>query len=77
MTLTELSVQYRESGEKCRRRVEELLLELRTQPMSETERLLLRRRIYILSTMAKQTIATGRYLGRYYGGSSNAEAQSV
>lgn len=74
MTLTELSAQYRESGEKCRRRVEELRLILETEPMSETERLILRRRIYIIAGMARQTIATSNYLKNYYGGRSDVTA---
>ena len=74
MTLSELSKEYRESGQKCRQRVDELRLVLDTEPMSETERLILRRRIYILETMARQTIATSNYLKNYYGGRRNATA---
>ena len=71
MTLTQLSEQYRESGKKCRDRADELRITLETVPMSETERLLLRRRIYILETMARQTTATAKYLRYYYGEPQN------
>ena len=68
MTLLEMSAEYRESGEKCRRRVRELNAILSTEVMGETERLLLRRRVSILSTMARDAIAISRYLENYYGG---------
>ena len=71
MTLTQLSEQYRDSGKKCRDRADELIKTLKTAPMSETERLLLRRRIYMIETMARQTTATANYLRDYYGGLRN------
>jgi hypothetical protein len=75
MTLLEMSAEYRESGEKCRCRVRELNTILSTEAMGETERLLLRRRVSILSTMARDAIAISRYLENYYGGKKrNAEA---
>lgn len=67
MTLYELAVEYRESGERCRRRVRELQDELDREAMGETERLLLRRRISVLSAMERDAIATSRYLEHYYG----------
>jgi len=72
MNLSELSDEYRESGEKCRVRSAELQKLLRTKEMSETERLILRRRIYIISAMARESIATSNYLRGYYGGRENA-----
>jgi len=65
MDLWNLSVQYRESGEQIRARVRQLREEV-DQPMSETERLALRRRIVILSSMAREAIATSNYLRNYY-----------
>ncbi|MGI6014589.1 MAG: hypothetical protein ACOX7K_10030 [Oscillospiraceae bacterium] len=65
MDLLNLSVQYRNSGEKIRVRVRQLQEEV-NKPMSETERLALRRRIVILSSMARETIATSNYLQHYY-----------
>lgn len=67
MKIEELAVQYRESGEKCRRRHEELMQILRSEPMSETERLILRRRAYMIAAMAREAIATANYLSNYYG----------
>lgn len=65
MDLLNLSIQYRDSGEKLRGRIRQLQAEV-DKPMSETERLALRRRIVILSSMARETIATSNYLQRYY-----------
>ena len=75
MTLLEMASEYRESGEKCRQRVKELNTILSTEVMGETERLLLRRRVSILSTMARDAIGISRYLDNYYGGKKrNAKA---
>lgn len=67
MRIEELAVQYRESSEKCRRRQMELKSIMLTALMSETERLLLRRRIYMLGSMAREAMATSNYLKNYYG----------
>lgn len=67
MKIEELAVQYRESGEKCRRRQMELKSIMLTAQMSETERLLLRRRIHMLGSMAREAMATSNYLKNYYG----------
>ena len=72
MELSELSAEYRESGEKCRSRAGELTELLGSAEMSETERLILRRRIYILASMGRECIATSNYLRSYYGGGANA-----
>lgn len=79
MTLTQLSIEYRESGELCRKRQNELKQRLESEKMCEMERLRLRRRIYILGCMARDSIATSRYLERYYGDERNAgeEAEYV
>ena len=66
MKLFELSAQYRESGEACKRRVNELNLFLREGSLSEMEKLLLRRRITILSSMANDTLALANYMANYY-----------
>jgi len=67
MTLSKMAKEYRESGEKCRSRVKELTTILETEYMSETERILMRRRVSVLSTMARDAIAISRYLENYYG----------
>lgn len=66
MTLQELSKEYRQSGELVRRRVQALEIQLSAPGMTETQRINLRRRISALSAMARDTIATSRYLARYY-----------
>lgn len=67
MTLKELSVQYGESAEICRRRFRELQEKLANDVMSETEKLILRRRICLVESMARDAAATSRYLNNYYG----------
>lgn len=71
MTLMQLSSEYRRSGELCRQRQEELRLRLEREKLCETDRLRLRRRIYILGAMARDSIATSRYLENYYGDDKN------
>jgi len=65
MTLQELSREYRESGEAVGRRARELEKRLSAGGLTQTEALELRRRIRLLSAMARDTIATSRYLRRY------------
>ena len=67
MSMEELAEEYRHSAALCRERVRELRAQLETAPASETERLLLRRRISILVTMAADTAAIAGYLKHYYG----------
>lgn len=66
MKLAELSLQYRASGEAIRARVALLEQGLKQGHMSETEKLLLRRRITILTSMYRETLETSNYLARYY-----------
>lgn len=79
MTLIQLSSEYRKSGELCRQRQEELSRKLECGELCEMDRLRLRRRIYILGVMARDSIATSRYLENYYGDDENAgkEAEYV
>ncbi len=72
MTLIQLSIEYRKSGELCRERQNELMRRLESEEMCEMERLRLRRRIYMLGSMARDSIATSRYLERYYGDERHA-----
>ena len=72
MTLIQLSSEYRKSGELCRQRQEELSRKLEYEDLCEMDRLRLRRRIYILGVMARDSIATSRYLENYYGDDGNA-----
>lgn len=67
MTLQQLSEEYRVSADLCRQRVAELNRQLRDEELSETEKLLLRRRICILSGMVRETASTANYLRTYYG----------
>ena len=72
MTLIQLSSEYRKSGELCRQRQEELSRKLECEDLCEMDRLRLHRRIYILGVMARDSIATSRYLENYYGDDGNA-----
>ena len=72
MTLMQLSSEYRKSGELCRQRQEELSLRLERANLCETDKLRLRRRIYVLGVMTRDSIATSRYLENYYGDDKNA-----
>lgn len=65
MSLESLAAEYRETGEKCRAAARELRRGEQL-PMSETECLILRRRITLVSAMARELIATSNYLAHYY-----------
>lgn len=70
MNMAELSEEYRDSAAKCRDRARALRSSLREEPLSQTERMLLKRRINMLSEMAADAGAIAKYLRRYYGGRS-------
>ncbi len=76
MTLTELSHEYRESGLLCRERMKELNQKLETEKLGSTEQMRIRRRIATLSTMARDTIATSKYLENYYGDDANEQIKA-
>lgn len=61
-----MAAEYRVSGEKCRDRVRELREKVKTHDMTESEKLLLRRRITMLSAMARDAVAISKYLESYY-----------
>ncbi len=71
MTVAELSGEYRKSGELCRVRAEELGEKLKKEKMCEMDKLRLRRKIHMLSNMARDAIATSNYLENYYGDEKN------
>ena len=71
MTIGELSGEYRKSGERCRGRAEELGEKLKKEKMCEMDKLRLRRKIHMLSNMARDAIATSNYLENYYGDEKN------
>lgn len=73
MKLSELAAEYKVSAERCRERVKELEHILSTEAMGETERLLMRRRVTILTGMARETRSVSKYLENYYGGRRNEE----
>lgn len=76
MTLREMSSEYRESGELCRGRLEQLNRQIASGDMSETEKLRLRRKAYVLESMLRETIATSRYLENYYGGNKHERTET-
>ena len=67
MKLTELSLQYRETGERCRILLKAQRRALCAPELTEAERLLIRRRITLLSAMLRENIETAIYLEKYYG----------
>ena len=75
MTLTELSKEYLQSAEPLRRRLRELNEALKTEPLCEMERLRLNRRICVLTTMLRDTVATAKYLENYYGRNENEKQE--
>ena len=66
MKLIELSKEYRRSGEMCRGRIRELRAELDGGRATGSERLVLQRRLTVLSAMARDTIEMSNKLKRYY-----------
>lgn len=66
MKLAELSAEYRSSAQLCRVRIAELRQKLADEQMCEIDRLRLRRRICILTSMMRDTLAVGGYLENYY-----------
>lgn len=66
MTLRELSEEYRAGGNALKRRVRELETALLAPNLTETQRLTVRQRICILTSMSRDAIATARYLHNYY-----------
>ncbi|HHU21907.1 MAG TPA: hypothetical protein GXZ52_00570 [Clostridiales bacterium] len=68
MNLDMLSKEYRECGEKCRAKLKQLEQEIVSDKLTESQRLILRRKLTILSDMARETIAISNYLKHYYQG---------
>ncbi|MGI5935746.1 MAG: hypothetical protein ACOX7I_02915 [Oscillospiraceae bacterium] len=68
MNLDMLSKEYRECGEKCRAKLKELEREMASGGLTESQRLVLRRKLTILADMARETIAISNYLKHYYQG---------
>ena len=66
MSLYELAGQYRDSSAACRLRVKTLRNELASTHGSETQKIRMRRRITILTEMARDASATAKYLESYY-----------
>ena len=66
LKLIELSREYRISGELCRGRMREIKCELENGIVTGSERLVLQRRLTILSAMARDTIELSNKLSRYY-----------
>lgn len=70
MNMAELSEEYRDSAALCRDRARALRLWLNEEALTQTERMLLKRRINMLSEMAADAGAIAKYLRSYYGGRS-------
>lgn len=68
MNLDMLSKEYRECGEKCRAKLKELEREMASGGLTESQRLILRRKLTILADMARETLAISNYLKHYYRG---------
>lgn len=66
MKLIELSAEYSESAQPLKHRIAELSRQLDDESMCEIDRLRLRRRIAILTSMMRDTLAVSRYLKNYY-----------
>lgn len=66
MTLELLSEQYKASGQACKQRARALEAALEDPDITETERMLLRRRVCILMSMARDALETAGYLKHYY-----------
>ena len=67
MNLKELSRQYRESGECCRRQAEKIQAQLEDKRLSTKQKTVLHRQLNMVSTMARDAIATSNFLSGYYG----------
>lgn len=67
MKLIELSGEYYESAQKCKKRISELNEMLENEPMCEIDRMRMRRRVCILMGMMRDAMAISRYLENYYG----------
>ena len=66
LKLIEMSKEYRKSGELCRGRVREIKAELERGNAKGGEKLVLQRRLTVLSAMARDTIELSNKLRRYY-----------
>jgi len=66
LKLIEMSKEYRKSGELCRSRVREIQAELESGKVRGGEKIVLQRRLTVLSAMARDTIEMSNKLGRYY-----------
>ncbi len=67
MSLYALGEEYQAAARALRERIRELRESTDESVLTETERVLLRRRLSTLITMARDASATGRYLKNYYG----------
>ncbi len=63
-----MAEQYRDSSERCKAGLKALRERINDLSVSETERLILRRKYTILEGMARETAAISKYLANYYGG---------
>lgn len=66
--LLELSSQYRESGAACKKALKELKCRLQDDELLRPEDLIeLRRRITLVTAMARECIEISEYLKKYHG----------
>ncbi len=66
MTMTELAMEYRESGLLLKTRIAELRQKLKTEDMCEMEKFRLRGRIDSLSKIEREVSEIAVFLERYY-----------
>ena len=76
MTLNQLAKTYEDSSALLKQRCAELRGRLLQENLSETEKLRLRRRIAVLSDMAREAGSLARYLDDYYEGADVYANQS-
>jgi len=67
MTLHALGEEYQAAARALRERIREIEDGVDESVLTETERVLLRRRLSTLISMARDASATGKYLRNYYG----------
>ncbi|MDR0951464.1 MAG: hypothetical protein LBM18_00875 [Oscillospiraceae bacterium] len=64
--LIDLAVEYRASGERCKSVLRQLKSRLKNGQLRSEEELELRRRITLVTAMARECLATANYLRRYH-----------
>ncbi len=66
MTMRELAIEYRESGEMLRGRIDELKSKLSSEKLCETEKFRLRTRIEALRSLFREVNEVAVFMEKYY-----------